>query len=52
MKVEISKLITGSRDKIFSHVPAGPNSNISILKNLTYEKLNQHIEDLLKEHNY
>ena len=41
MKVEISKLITGSRDSIFSQIASpGPNSNISILKNITYERLN------------
>ena len=40
MKIEIGKLITCSRDLIFA---SGGNaaSNISILKNTTYERLNQ-----------
>ena len=51
MKVEIGKLITCSRDPIFD---SGGNqaSNISILKNTTYEKLNQQMEDLLRENGY
>jgi hypothetical protein len=51
MKLEIGKLITCSRDLIFAN---GNNvsSNISILKNTTYEKLNQQMEDLLRENGY
>lgn len=39
MKLEIGKLITCSRDLIFTN--GNVASNISILKNTTYEKLNQ-----------
>ena len=42
MKLEIGKLIIGSKDVIFaSGSGANMASNISILKNTTYEKLNQ-----------
>lgn len=48
VKAEVNKLHSCSRENISL---AGDAHN-SIFRNLTYEKLNQQIEDLLKEHNF
>ena len=49
IKIEIGKLLAGSREIIMAGYH---NSNVSMLKNMTYEKLNQQVEDLLRENSY
>ena len=51
IKSEINKLHSCSRE-IISAGGSLHQANESVMKKLTYEKLNQQIEDLLKDHNY